>query len=199
MNSFTFEMKGALEYVLNDIGESPITNYSLSSAGIAYPYSGDPNSIIMRLIQVFYFLLTLIVPLLLINILLYVWIFPLTIDFQLRMYYWVEILYAWAFIDVASIALISMMGAQKEFRSYSQYLINKSNQCEFINYLLRRFFQPDLNGDDCCLDLTAYIYNGDNGLGWWLLISGLILFTISVNCIRVMMWYTLKKAIKKSS
>jgi len=138
------------------LGDEATASYSLWEVGDVLPGSAeDPNGISVRWIQVAYFIYALGMPWLYLLVLLYLWIMPLTVKSQLRLYKLSEVFYAWSAVEVFILAIIASL---LEISQFAQFIIG--DKCDGINKILAIFFDKILDGDDKCFDVIATLTHG---------------------------------------
>jgi len=168
--SFDFQFQGLAAVALTYLGEPISNSYSLITLGESIPSSSaNPNSFGIRWIQATFFLFALAIPLTLLLFLLFLWLAPLSRNFQRKIYVITEILNAWAAIDVF---VISIIAALLEISQFAQFIIG--DRCDLINQILAEYFNGSLNGVDKCFDVVTKL-----DAGCWLLFGGCISYIIS--------------------
>jgi len=134
----------------------------------------------IRTIQVCYAMFVLVIPLLHLFSLLVVWVTPLTMQMQRGGYIIVEILSAWAAMDVFIVALIV---ALLELQQFAEFLI--SEQCAGIDQILQTFFP---GGTEKCFTVKATLQSGS-----WILVVAVIVLL----CVGYSVMYICNKAIRE--
>lgn len=154
--SFNFEFKGAAGLVL----KPPIANedtssqsYSVISLGEQIPQSvQDPEDFGIRWIEVTYYLFALGMPFSCLIVMMTLFVMPLTVKSQSRLFVLAEIANAWSAMEVF---VISIIAALLEIQQFAAFIIG--DKCDTINALLARSAKIDalLDGDDTCFDVIA--------------------------------------------
>jgi hypothetical protein len=91
-------------------------------------------------------------PLFLGLLLLITWIWPLSYIHQQSAYIAMEVMYAWAAVDVFCLSIFAL---SLEISQFAQFIVGDS--CDEINKVLALFLDEKLQGDDVCFDLIATI------------------------------------------
>lgn len=121
IDSFEFVFKGAASFALTADHQSPSTSYSIISLGMQMPFSSpNPNSFGVRFLQVTYFMFALGVPMAHLLSILILWVTPLTLRAQHRLFVLAEVFYAWAAIDVFVVVIIA---ALLEIRQFAAFIV----------------------------------------------------------------------------
>jgi len=165
--SFEFQFKGALELILEYLGQPTNQPYSVLSLGIGLPGSSQtPNAFGVRWIQATFFIFALVVPLLFLITLLFLWLTPMTYKMQKRVFVVVEILNAWAALEVF---VVSIIAALLEIQQFAAFIIG--DKCDGIDQILQKYFADQLDGDVTCFDVIATLEDG-----CWLLFSACLIY-----------------------
>jgi hypothetical protein len=145
--TFVFHFKGLVGYILASDDEP---RYSLVTTGTAVSTAtGDPDSFIVRWIQVCFFGFGVIMPLFFLLLMLVVWAIPMEVATFRKCVVWAEVANAWNAIDVF---VVSVVAALFEIQQFAEFIIGDS--CDAINELLEEK-NPNPNGDNKCFDVTA--------------------------------------------
>ena len=167
ISSFAFEFKGATGFVLELLGESRKTSYSVISLGNNLPNSSDnPHSFGIRWIQATYFTFIVAVPLAHLLVLLFLWLTPLTVRVQRKVFVVIEVFNAWSAVEVF---VISIIAALLEIRQFAAFMVG--DKCDQINPILKQYFSDELLGDDICFDVVATLDKG-----CWILFSACFIY-----------------------
>eukprot|EP00978_Attheya_sp_CCMP212_P001179 scaffold2452_cov52-Attheya_sp.AAC.2 len=158
--SFRFEFGGLAGKTL---GDDSSASYSLLSLGYEIPSSVEnPGDPFVRWIQVTYYFFACIMPFSALAIVQFLFIVPLKINAQRRVFAFAEIANAWSAMEVF---VISIMAALFGIETFAGFIIG--DRCDFINEALARWFDPELNGDDVCYNVKAVV----GGSSWFLIIG----------------------------
>lgn len=107
MPVFTFEFKGLSGWILKDEAS---TSYSLMDLGLELPYKTyDPNGFGIRFLQTLYFIFTIAIPFSFLVLMFILYVKPLKLNIQKKLFVYAEILYAWSSVDVLTLAMISSL------------------------------------------------------------------------------------------
>lgn len=142
--------------------ENRETSWSIVSMGLYITKSAPEVGFNVVFLQLFFFMITLAVPLAYIVALLVLWMVPLTVKNQFRMYTIAEILHSWAAIDVFVAAVLA---ANVEIGAYVAASIN-----DHLSYLLP--VVKELFDQDDLLVVKAEMWTGF----WITLICAVALF-----------------------
>ena len=146
--TFQFEFRGLVGFLLQSDSTS---SYSVFNLGVKLPNaSTTPNNLLIRWLQICYFIYSIITPFLFIILFLILWIVPLTINEQYIGLILNKILLAWCSFDVF---FISMLASVYEIQQFAEFIIGDA--CDEINKILKEYFDELLNGDDVCFDVVA--------------------------------------------
>mmetsp|Transcript_8330 Transcript_8330/g.16163 ORF Transcript_8330/g.16163 Transcript_8330/m.16163 type:complete len:1340 (+) Transcript_8330:114-4133(+) len=153
IDSFEFSFKGLSGLVL---GDRATTGYSLLSVTSAIPESsGHPDEFGVRWIQAVFYTVSFAVPLFHLVVMLFLWWFPLTPKKQYAVFYFTEILNAWAALDVF---VISIIAAILEIRQFAAFLVG--DDCDAINKFLEEYMSDYLHGYNTCFTVIATLSEG---------------------------------------
>ncbi len=87
LNSFAFHFRGAAGFLLNVAGQDASASYSLVSLGLALPSAAAPScAMLVRIVQVAFFLFTLGIPLAHLVAVLILWVVPMKHTTQRRVF-----------------------------------------------------------------------------------------------------------------
>jgi len=165
--SFEFQFKGALELILEYLGQPTNQPYSVITLGVGLPGSSEtPNSFGVRWIQATFFIFALVVPLLYLTTLLFLWLTPMTFKMQKRVFVCTEVLNAWAALEVF---VVSIIAALLEIQQFAAFIIG--DKCDGIDKILEKYFVDQLDGDVTCFDVIATLESG-----CWLLFGACIIY-----------------------
>ena len=170
--SFQFVFKGAAALALRLLNQKSSTDYSLINLGMLMPSSSEnPDDPLIRFLQATFFIFALAMPVANLLSLVVLWLTPLTLRAQHRLFVMVEVFNAWSGLDVFVLAII---GSLLELQRFAQFIVG--DHCDGINAILKHFDKV-LDGDDVCFDVVSSLLNG-----CWVLFSA-ALITISCSVI----------------
>lgn len=176
MDSFAFHFRGVVALLMPMLGDQTDTTYSLISAGMKIPgASQSPNSMGIRFIQATFFTFAFAVPLAHMAVLLFLWVLPLRVQAQRRLYTVAEVLNAWSALEVFVVAL---MAALLEIHQFAQFIIG--DKCDAVNKLLVPF-NSILDGYDTCFDVSATLAEGC----WTLFAASLVSIIVGMALMRL--------------
>jgi hypothetical protein len=133
--------------------EGTSSPYSFYGIGTNIPEaSGDSSDPMPYFIQICYYILGFGMPLFLGLLLLITWTLPLSYIQQQTAYIAMEVMYAWAAVDVFCLSIFAL---SLEISQFAQFIVGDS--CDQINKLLALFLDDKLEGDNVCFDLIATI------------------------------------------
>eukprot|EP00727_Mastigamoeba_balamuthi_P002904 m51a1_g12610 hypothetical protein (882) ;mRNA; r:1378-4099 len=157
VRSIAFEFRGAAGVALESLlNVSATRQYSLVDVGRAVPSSSpEPAAFGPVVVTAVYFLTALVLPALLMVGLLLLWCLPLSTREKRWGMTAVEVLNAWACIDVY---MVSMAVALLELRQFAEFMVGSS--CDSINRVLREYFAGDLRGHNVCFEVAAELTRG---------------------------------------
>lgn len=169
IDSFAFVFKGAAALVLKATGGDPSTSYSLISLATSMPYSStNPDDFGVRFLQSCFLMFALVFPIAHLLSILILWLIPLTLKAQYRVYVMVECFNAWAAIDVFVIVIIACL---LEVQQFAQFIVGDG--CDQVNVFLAEYLAPYLDGDNVCFDVVTTLNRG-----CWVLFSAAVVALI---------------------
>jgi hypothetical protein len=155
ISSFSFEFQGAAGLA---IGDKSTASYSVFSLSSEIPAAApDPTDAGVKIIQITFLVFTFIVPMLFIASLLALWLVPLKLESQRRLFTLCEVFNAWAAIDVFCISIIT---ALVEISQFAQFIVG--DNCDLVNLYLKKYFLP-LFPDEAqaqCFNVIATLNQG---------------------------------------
>lgn len=174
--SFSFIFKGAAaDFALVPLHISPSTDYSLLDLGYLMPQSSEnPNDPVIRFLQVSYYIFAITMPLLNLGSLLVLWLTPLTLRMQHKLFVVVEIFNAWSSLDVFVLAIVASL---LELHQFAQFIIG--DRCDGINKILQAHF-PHMS-EPVCFDVNANLLHGC----WVLFVAAVVTLAASVVVMRI--------------
>lgn len=183
INSFDFEFQGLVGFLLREIKDSVVRPYSLISMGNALPDASEhPDSFGSRFIQAVFFTYAFGVPFAHLVVLFVLWVFPMVPATQRRWFHVAEVLNAWSALEVF---VVSVIAALLEIRQFAQFIIG--SRCDEINVILAKYLNKELDGDDRCFDVQAYLQNGCwvlFGACLFSIVTGMLVMRMSHRAIR---------------
>ena len=155
----TFSIRiGGLAGAALGAGAGP-TPYSLIDVGNLLPrISSQAPPAALRLFQGVFFLICLVVPLLWLAILTTLWLVPLRIPTQRRLFVAAEVAHAWAALDVFILTVIASL---LELDQFAQFIVG--DECDGIDAALRTYFDYTVGGDKAeerCFVVDARLEGG---------------------------------------
>jgi hypothetical protein len=147
-DTFKFVFKGLVGYML---GSAADPSYSLVSVGESLPdssgLSNDPGVIFL---QSSFMMFGVGMPLLLMALLTILWVVPMSLKMQQRLFLFSEVSNAWSAVDVF---VVSIVAALLEIQQFAAFIVGDS--CDGINEWLKENMDEELDGDDKCFDVVA--------------------------------------------
>lgn len=151
--SFDFHIEGLAGLVL---GDKATQRYSLISLGTAVPASSrDPRGAGALSLEVVYFFFGFALPLVQLVLLAVLYLTPLSLHYQRKLYVACEVATSWAALDVFAVGVVA---ALLEIFKFAQFMVG--DRCDFINTFLGRHLDRALNGDDTCFDVSTELTRG---------------------------------------
>jgi len=145
-DAISFEFEGAAGVVLQ--GK---TTYSMVSLGQKISESTrHPNGFGIRTIQTTYFIFALGAPLCFLICLLLLWVVPMRLKTQYRVYTAAEIFQAWSTLDVF---ISSVLAAMLQLSTFAGFLVG--DKCDAINPLLKKLLDVDT-----CFQVSPVLEHG---------------------------------------
>jgi len=169
ISSFEFEFKGAFGYLLSLLHEPATSSFSVLSLGMFIPSSSDaPYSVGTLFLQVLFFILICVMPLVYLSLLVLLWLWPFTFSAQRRLLHITEIAQAWASLEVFVVAVIA---ALLELQQFAQFILG--DRCDKINLYLAKYAEPLIGSDYKCFDVVASLKTG-----CWVMFSACIIYVV---------------------
>jgi len=169
--SFDFHIEGLAGLVLGDKAKR---RYSLMSLGEAIPGSSNEESGAMSL-EVVYFFFGFALPLVQLVLLTVLWVVPLSLKLQQRLYVACEVSTSWAALDVFAVGVVA---ALLEISKFAQFMVG--DRCDALNRFLGKHLDRALNGDDKCFDVSTELTRG----AWVLLPAAFVSGVVGVVLLR---------------
>jgi hypothetical protein len=168
--AFAFNFQGLAGWAMQADHLNPVQNFSLISLGNEIPTASPaPNELGIRTLQAVFFTIALSIPLAHVASLVAVWVIPMRTVTLSKIFHMVEILNAWAGLDVFVVALLA---AVLEIERFAQFVIG--DLCDPINVILAKYFDKMLHNDPKCFDVTTTLNNGS-----WLLFGACIIHILA--------------------
>jgi len=170
LKSFHFKFNGVAGVAL---GDDRVRSYSLGSLGAHIPQSvQDSSSFGIYWIQTCYFFFALIMPMICLLSMFVLFLVPMTLKQQQKVFVLAEVANAWSAIEVFVIAIIASL---IEIQPFSESMVGK--HCSLLNQILGGWSGGDAEDDlHYCFDVKASI-DGSSAV----LIIGVILNSLLVS------------------
>jgi hypothetical protein len=169
--SFDFHIEGLAGLVLGDKAKR---RYSLMSLGEAIPGSSKDERGALSL-EVVYFFFGFALPLLQLVLLTVLWVVPLSLKLQQRLYVACEVSTSWAALDVFAVGVVA---ALLEISKFAQFMVG--HRCDPLNKFLGKHLDRALGGDDKCFDVSTELTRG----AWVLLPAAFVSGVVGVVLLR---------------
>jgi hypothetical protein len=169
--SFDFHIEGLAGLVLGDKAKR---RYSLISLGDAIPGSSkDARGAIS--LEIVYFFFGFALPLVQLVLLAVLWVAPLSLKRQQRLYVACEVSTSWAALDVFAVGVVA---ALLEISKFAQFMVG--HRCDALNRFLGKHLDRALAGDDKCFDVSTELTRG----AWVLLPAAFVSGVVGVVLLR---------------
>jgi hypothetical protein len=169
--SFDFHIEGLAGLVLGDKAKR---RYSLMSLGEAIPGSSKDARGAVSL-EIVYFFFGFALPLVQLVLLAVLWVAPLSLKFQQRLYVACEVSTSWAALDVFAVGVVA---ALLEISKFAQFMVG--HRCDALNRFLGKHLDRALGGDDKCFDVSTELTRG----AWVLLPAAFVSGVVGVVLLR---------------
>ncbi len=169
--SFDFHIEGLAGLVLGDKAKR---RYSLMSLGEAIPGSSKDARGAVSL-EVVYFFFGFALPLVQLVLLAVLWVVPLSLKLQQRLYVACEVSTSWAALDVFAVGVVA---ALLEISKFAQFMVG--HRCDALNRFLGKHLDRALAGDDKCFDVSTELTRG----AWVLLPAAVVSGVVGVVLLR---------------
>jgi hypothetical protein len=169
--SFDFHIEGLAGLVLGDKAKR---RYSLMSLGEAIPGSSKDARGAVSL-EVVYFFFGFVLPLIQLLLLTVLWVVPLSLKLQQRLYVACEVSTSWAALDVFAVGVVA---ALLEISKFAQFMVG--HRCDALNRFLGKHLDRALAGDDKCFDVSTELTRGS----WVLLPAAFVSGVVGVVLLR---------------
>lgn len=177
VEAFEFSYENSLIGFLIELsGGNAVPEYSVLSMTKAIAeatLTTDPN-IGVRIVQITYVFFAFLIPLGLLCVLVFIWLVPMTSKLQRVFYVILEVLSAWASLDVFIVAVIV---ALVELEQFAIFVVG--DKCDGIDAVLTALLPSHI--DVVCFNVAASLKGGS----WILLITVIVLFTVGYTLVAV--------------
>jgi len=160
LDTFQFRFEGLAGYILGP--EASVRPYSDVTLMLAVPGSnpGGEGRFGMHFIQIAFFLFSFVVVILYLTLLLVLWAAPMTVGKQRHLLVGVQVLNAWAGLDVFCVTILA---AIFEIRRLALFIVG--GKCDAINQLISASPLADQITPDTCFDVVTEMKSG-----YWVLV-----------------------------
>jgi len=169
--SFDFHIEGLAGLVLGDKAKR---RYSLMSLGGAIPGSSKDGRGAISL-EIVYFFFGFVLPLVQLVLLAVLWVVPLSLKLQQRLYVACEVSTSWAALDVFAVGVVA---ALLEISKFAQFMVG--HRCDALSRFLGKHLDRALGGDDKCFDVSTELTRG----AWVLLPAAFVSGVVGVVLLR---------------
>ena len=126
-------------------------------------------------LEVVYFFFGFALPLVQLVLLAVLWVVPLSLKLQQRLYVACEVSTSWAALDVFAVGVVA---ALLEISKFAQFMVG--HRCDALNRFLGKHLDRALNGDDKCFDVSTELTRG----AWVLLPAAFVSGVVGVVLLR---------------
>jgi len=172
LESFSFDFVGLAGFALNLLDYQHKKDYGVIDLATKITKAVEyPKSFTVILTQVVYIAIVFIIPCIHIIGLIIVWLIPLTIEIQKKLYHICETLYAWSCLDVFAVSIV--VGVL-QISQVAHFMID--TKCALIDPLVQMFFAEEelVKGHESCYDVISKLLDGS-----WLILTAAILLNIA--------------------
>lgn len=158
IKSSSFDFVGLAGWFIDLLDKPTISAYSVIDLGIGIPDCAEfPNSFAVRLTQIVFFLVTIIIPYIHMFALFFLLFLPMTKKRLLSFYYTCETLYAWSCLDVF---IISILAAVLEIGQFAFFLV--ADKCDPIEPIIKQYFSQEnyVKGHEKCFEVITRVLPG---------------------------------------
>ena len=167
IQSLAYDVRGLVGWLFELMDIQRRTEYSLVETGAhVLSSTANPSSFTAVLIVVIFFATAVVFPLLHLIVLIFIWLAPLTLKAQRRIFVLAEVLNAWSALDVY---VVSCLAALLQLRQFALWIVGDS--CDFINPFIEKHLGSVVPGDPVCFDLVAKLDSGS-----WVLLAACIIY-----------------------
>ncbi|ELP83632.1 hypothetical protein EIN_417410 [Entamoeba invadens IP1] len=180
LNSFSFDFMGMTGWALDLLNYPQHRIFSIMDLGIQLPGdTREPNSFVVRFIQVTYFVTIVAIPLLHMIMMLFLWVTPMTRKVQFYVLKMCQILYAWSCIDVFIISVIAAVVQLSQFAAFMvEPFCGKTIPAIGMSFdeLIGKYLgdKKYVKGHETCFEVMAVLTSG-----CWTLFAGVIVYTVA--------------------
>lgn len=178
IKSSSFDFAGLAGWFIDLLDKPTKKAYSVIDLGIGIPDAAEfPNSFGVRITQVIFFIVTVVVPYIHMIALFFLLFLPMTKKVLLHFYYVCETLYAWSCIDVF---IISILATVLEIGQLTQFLV--ADKCDFIEPIIQNYFSEEylVKGHEKCFVVITRVLPGS-----YFLIGATLLHTMATIWINI--------------
>ena len=170
IKSFSFYFHGLAGYALDLFDIPPERHYNIMELCFTLPNAYEhPNNIIVRFIQLTFFVTIIFMPIAMLINVISLWLIPLPRKTQKFLYTIAEILNAWSCLDVFVLGIIA---AITELAQFTKFIVG--DKCDIIDLFIAKYFYKALDGYNTCFAVKVYLKSG-----CWMLFTAAIIFLIS--------------------
>lgn len=178
IKSSSFDFVGLAGWFIDLLDKPTISSYSVVDLGVGIPDCAEyPDSFAVRLTQIVFFLITIIIPYIHMFTLFFLLFLPMTKKKLLSFYYICETLYAWSCLDVF---IISILAAVLEIGQLALFLV--ADKCDPIEPIIKQYFSQEnyVKGHEKCFEVITRVLPGS-----YFLVAAAVCHTIATIWINV--------------
>ena len=154
--SFVADFRGATGWALMVTGQPTKKYVTLIDIGkMLYKSSMNLHIISLSFVQIFFWTVAIVLPLIQLLLLLYIWLVPMTLISRQKMAIVISMINTWTCLEVVVTSVIVFV---LEVREYIAFVVG--HRCDFINKLLTIYFYDELDGITKCIDVIASLETG---------------------------------------
>ena len=154
--SFKFVFKGAAGSALNLLRIASENSYSTFSLAVAFPSQSTPDTAVTIFLVELVFVVTVIVfPIIHLIALSVLWGAPIKRKYQRSLYVFVEIMNAWASIEVFVVTLLVSL---LEIEQFAGFMVEDT--CKAINPIIETYLSGVLEDSSSCFSVIATLESG---------------------------------------
>ena len=177
IDSFAFEMKGLATLVLGNKTSQPYSLISVGNVSSLLVPEANPSAVFgYYFLQTSYYAFALAVPVLYLVVLLLMWVVPMTLTAQHKVFVFSEMLAAWSAVDVF---ILSIVVALLELPQYVSFIVG--DKCDLVDPITAQFPWLVPDGDTHCFDVSTTLKSGC----WVLTTATVVYLTTSYTLTRV--------------
>ncbi|KNC50295.1 uncharacterized protein AMSG_06776 [Thecamonas trahens ATCC 50062] len=163
---FSIELDGAIAYVLGVLEQPSSEEYSLYDVGEAFVRATHKSNFGIIVLQVLYYIASLVLPLVATLLAVVLWFVPLSLAWQRRLAVAVEVTCSWSAVDVAVISLVAGLA---QLHTFIGFVVGP--QCAALNPILNEYLSEPLKGNTVCLAADATLMPAS-----YVLVAGAVAF-----------------------